>query len=356
MGLGEHVPKDGSPFAKWFKRGRPAGADGASTSATPDGEPTTSVRVESGATTQIGLRLPSAHLVAVRGPAELLGVRFALGDDEVTIGRQADCDITVTEQSVSRVHATVRFDSGHWRVVHRSRTNPTLVNGKPVADAVPLYDGDEVWIADAVGFRLDAPGALRSHGGRGESLRAAMEERVELDERIERDFVRDGTFLDVDVVDSFGLKTSEARPENIVLSFERFRELVDRCVESSRGQVLNSNGDEVMAFFAVADDALDAASRLVEALAQFNRAENRLPRPFQVRMGAHTGRSAVDLNRGVAYSPVLDLAGHLQKAAPAGGLLLSDATRAALTREHAIEPSSDSGKAPGPTFVLRMQR
>jgi len=304
-------------------------------------------------TTQVAIPSPVAYLVGVRGPAELLGTRFALERGEKTIGRQADCDITVRERSVSRVHATLHFEAGHWQVVHRSRTNPTLVNGEPVTSPVALYDGDELVIADAVGFRVEAPAARRPAGApRG--LRAAMEQRVELEERIEREFIRDGTFLDIDVVDSFGLK-SEGRPENIVVSFERFRELVDRCVVASSGQVLNSNGDEVMAFFEAADDALDAAGRLVESLAEFNRGRNRLSRAFQIRMGAHTGRSAIDLSRGVAYSPVLDLAGHLQKAAPVDGLLISQATRDALTREHSMEQCTETGKASGPAFALRFE-
>lgn len=315
------------------------------------GEHTTAVLLSDDSTARVAIST-GAHLVAVRGPAELLGVHFALKGEDTTIGRQADCDITLNERSVSRVHATIRFDGGRWLIVHRSQTNPTLVNGEPIQDPTPIYDGDEIRIADQVGFRLDAPSAKRPSSSRAESLREAMQERIELEERIERDFVRDGTFLDVDVVDSYGLKTSEARPENIVVSFERFRELVHGCVAASRGQVLNSNGDEVMAFFDAADDALEAAGRLLNALAVFNTRENRLPRPFRVRMGVHTGRSAVDLRSGVAYSPVLDLAGHLQKAAPIDGLLLSDATRAALTGSHRMEVQPDTGKASVAAYVL----
>jgi class 3 adenylate cyclase len=73
-------------------------------------------------------------------------------------------------------------------------------------------------------------------------------------------------------------------------------------------------------------DAVAAARRLLEGLVAFNASENLLARPFRVRTGIHTGRAAVDLARGVAYSPVLDVAGHLQKAAGANGLLVSEET------------------------------
>ena len=106
---------------------------------------------------------------------------LALERGERTIGRQADCDITVRERSVSRVHAVLRFEAGLWQVDHRSRTNPTLLNGEPVTHPVALYDGDELTIADAVGFRVEAPAARRPDGV-PKGLRAAMEQRVELGE------------------------------------------------------------------------------------------------------------------------------------------------------------------------------
>ena len=57
-----------------------------------------------------------------------------------------------------------------------------------------------------------------------------------------------------------------------------------------------------------------------------------------MRIGIHTGRSVVDLERGVAYSPVLDGAGHLQKAAPVDGFLISSATFESLERREGLTP------------------
>ena len=67
-----------------------------------------------------------------------------------------------------------------------------------------------------------------------------------------------------------------------------------------------------------------------DQLVEFNARENLLARPFRVRQGIHTGSSFVDRVRGVAYSPVLDVAGHLQKHAPVDGLLVSSDTLACL--------------------------
>jgi len=52
--------------------------------------------------------------------------------------------------------------------------------------------------------------------------------------------------------------------------------------------------------------------------------------PFQFRVGVHSGRCLVDLDQGVAYSPVLDVAGHLQKLADVNGLMASQSAFDAL--------------------------
>ena len=50
-------------------------------------------------------------------------------------------------------------------------------------------------------------------------------------------------------------------------------------------------------------------------------------------IGVHSGRSLVDLKRGVAYSAILDVAGHLQKKADPNGMAISDQTLSALGTE-----------------------
>jgi class 3 adenylate cyclase len=284
------------------------------------------------------VRPPFGYLTVVEGPPRLLSRRFALRDAEVSIGRTESCYVAVPDQRVSRLHAKVVRDGERLLLVHCSRTNQSFVNGAPVTERAPIRDGDQIQLADRVVLRLEAP-VLRSDGSFAPGgLREAMEARVALEDRIALQFVRDGSFLDVDVVDSYQLKAAEERPERVVVSFERFRALVEGVVEEHGGQVLNSNGDEVMAFFEAADAALRGARAMLARLPEWNRAENRLANDFQVRIGIHTGRSAVDLERGVAYSPVLDGAGHLQKAAPVDGVLLSKATFDALAERTGLVP------------------
>ena len=278
------------------------------------------------------------HLTVVEGPSRLLSRRFALRDAEISIGRTEGCYVAIPDQRVSRLHVQLVREGEALFLVNRSQTNQTFLNGTQVAARAALYDGDLIQLADRVILRLEAPGLRRGGDTRGGGLREAMEARVALEDRIARHFVRDGSFLDVDVVDSYNLKAAEDRPERVVVSFERFRALVEGVVDEHGGQVLNSNGDEVMAFFENADWALAGGRAILARLPAWNAAENRLANDFRVRIGIHTGRSPVDLQRGVAYSPVLDGAGHLQKAAPVGGILLSKSTFEALSAKGGIAP------------------
>jgi class 3 adenylate cyclase len=157
-----------------------------------------------------------------------------------------------------------------------------------------------------------------------------MEEKLERDAEIENRYGFHGSFLDLDVVDSHGLKVAARSREHIIVSFERFRAFAALVVEDHGGQVLNSNGDELMCFFDEAVAAVRAAADVLARLPGWNADQNRLADPFRVRQGIHSGESLIDRVRRVAYSPVLDVAGHLQKHAPVDGVLVSAETREAL--------------------------
>jgi class 3 adenylate cyclase len=158
-----------------------------------------------------------------------------------------------------------------------------------------------------------------------------MEARLELEARIERDYLRQGCFFNLDVADSLGLSVDDARPDHVVLSFERFRAFALGIVERHGGRLLNWNGDEVMAFFGEADGAVEAARGILSELPSWNRRHNLLAKPFHVRLGIHVGRAAVDLASGVAYGAAVSRAGHLQKAASLDGVRISDDTYRSLS-------------------------
>ena len=271
-----------------------------------------------------------------RGQSLVDGDACPIWSTRTVLGRAHEADVRIADMGVSRRHAELVDEGGELELVHLSKVNPTLLNGCEVLDSERVRDGDTIQLADSVIFRVE----LHTHGARfaeetpedreRRSLKQQMEQRLELDRRIEEDYSVEGSFLDVDVVNSYGMKAETTRADHIVLSFERFRSFVGGIVEESGGHVLNSNGDELMCYFESPLDSVRAGARILDGLSGFNRSDNLLRSPFRFRLGIHTGRCLVDLDQGVAYSAVLDLAGHLQKLAEPDTLLISEQTLAGL--------------------------
>ncbi len=93
---------------------------------------------------------PGAVLRVVRCPDERLVARaFALGAEDVTLGRDAGCTVSLADPDVSRQHARI-VRTGNSRVlVDMDSTNGTRVNGEAVSE-VTLRDGDEVALGGTV--------------------------------------------------------------------------------------------------------------------------------------------------------------------------------------------------------------
>ena len=69
--------------------------------------------------------------------------------DQVEMGRDPRCQIRFDDSftSVSRRHAAIVRDGAAWKLVHLSKVNPTLLNGRPVADEWYLQNGDEIQLS-----------------------------------------------------------------------------------------------------------------------------------------------------------------------------------------------------------------
>lgn len=88
--------------------------------------------------------------LAVRAGGGLSGQVFRLAGDQITIGRDASCDIFLDDVTVSRKHATVTLTSGTV-LEDLGSLNGTYVNRRRIDDPEILADGDEVQIGK---FRL----------------------------------------------------------------------------------------------------------------------------------------------------------------------------------------------------------
>ncbi len=90
--------------------------------------------------------------VLIMHEGQLAGQRWALESDILTIGRAADCEITLPERPVSRYHARIRREGERFVLEDLGSKNGTQLNGAPVHGSATLQDGDEVNIAFAVKF------------------------------------------------------------------------------------------------------------------------------------------------------------------------------------------------------------
>jgi two-component system cell cycle response regulator len=82
-----------------------------------------------------------ACLVHIYPTGPGMGARYMLADTRLTLGRDNDCDICLSDLSVSRHHARIQPGMDGYYVVDLQSTNGTFVNDKP-ASMCKLKDGD----------------------------------------------------------------------------------------------------------------------------------------------------------------------------------------------------------------------
>jgi diguanylate cyclase (GGDEF)-like protein len=90
----------------------------------------------------------TACLVVLQGtnPSD----RILITGDEMTIGRAKNCDICLSQEVVSRVHATIqRLDEQKFLLIDNNSTNGTLINGKDIKKT-QLKDQDHITIGNTV--------------------------------------------------------------------------------------------------------------------------------------------------------------------------------------------------------------
>ena len=83
-------------------------------------------------------------------PAPPVPLAFPRGTgDSFSIGRAAECDLTIADMTVSRVHATLERAADGWLLTDLSSTNGTRVNGWRARGRVPVKAGDVVSFGNA---------------------------------------------------------------------------------------------------------------------------------------------------------------------------------------------------------------
>jgi hypothetical protein len=82
-----------------------------------------------------------------RGLVLVEGKRFVVPAGGATIGRSRDCDLVLSDTSISRTHAQIVRTGGGWAIRDLRSTNGLRVNGREVgSEPVPVQHGDELEI------------------------------------------------------------------------------------------------------------------------------------------------------------------------------------------------------------------
>jgi len=103
----------------------------------------TVLRRKRGVTQAAAGSLRPASLLVVSGP--LAGQEFPIRGDSASIGRGAANQVVLSDQAVSRLHATLRYGQGEWYVQDQNSRSGTYVNGQRVA-ATRLGNGARILV------------------------------------------------------------------------------------------------------------------------------------------------------------------------------------------------------------------
>lgn len=113
-----------------------------------------------------------AHITCLAGPEK--GQEFRIAPSMTTIGRDAGCEIALTETVISRQHCRVERRGEEW-ILRNLSSNGTVLNKKPV-DEAQLSDGDEIRIGAKTRLRFVVEAVATMAGGRPQFRRRSVTE------------------------------------------------------------------------------------------------------------------------------------------------------------------------------------
>ncbi len=100
----------------------------------------------------------------------LAGRVFVLDRDLTIVGRNADCDVVLSAQSVSRKHAAISRKAAGYELKDIGSTRGTFVNGQKLTAPLMLEDGQTLQIGELLlTFRSSATAVKNPESADGES-------------------------------------------------------------------------------------------------------------------------------------------------------------------------------------------
>src|SRR5689334_24101781 len=91
-------------------------------------------------------------IISEKGGAER---RESFDKNEINVGRVQGNDLMLPKGNVSKHHARLLFRDGRFIVTDLKSTNGTYVNGRKIAQATIVREGDKIYIGDFV-LRIEA--------------------------------------------------------------------------------------------------------------------------------------------------------------------------------------------------------
>jgi class 3 adenylate cyclase len=140
------------------------------------------------------------------------------------------------------------------------------------------------------------------------------------------------TFLSVDIVGSTRMKEL-ADALSIEYTFNEYHQFVDRVARKYGGSIHSTAGDGMTCAFDTALQAFGAAKNIQAGLIELNTFGNQTGIPIALRIGIHSGTVLTPKPGDIGslnFAHVIDVSAHLQKIAPVGGIVVSDAAAICL--------------------------
>lgn len=176
----------------------------------------------------------------------------------------------------------------------------------------------------SIAYRYRTRAQARSGpSGSGSERQELLRQLVELQDKL-RSGEQTMSFLSLDIVGSTRIKEL-ADPLAVEFTFTEYHRFVETVVGRHGGRVHSTAGDGVTCAFDHPQQAFAAARNIQSGLIELNLHRNRVGVPIKLRAGIHhgsvisTGPSLQNIN----FSHVIDIAAHLQKACPEGGVAIS---------------------------------
>ncbi len=134
------------------------------------------------------------------------------------------------------------------------------------------------------------------------------------------------TFLSVDIVGSTRMKEN-ADPLSIEYTFNEYHLFVERIARKHGGRVHSTAGDGMICAFDSPNQAFVAAKNIQIGIIELNTFGNKTGIPLSLRAGIHAGVVVApdpDNIASVNFAHVIDIAAHMQKVCPIGGIAVSE--------------------------------